>query len=187
MSESDRTRCATPLTNEQLVAYWASDLDAAAHDAIEEHLFACDRCLASAERVAQLAQVFRGSLPPVISRDELDALRAKGVSVRENVFEPSKRQTATFEPGIDILIHRLTGLDLASAERVHVTVRNESGGPVIFEEMFAPFDRDRGEVLIACQRHFAAYPPDVVFDVRVHRAAREPDLATYFIPHVFAP
>jgi hypothetical protein len=179
--------CRAPLSNEQLVAYWANDLEPAAHDAVEEHLFACDGCLANAERVAQLARVFRSSLPPVVSRGDIDTLRAQGAAIRENVFEPSKRQTVTFEPGVDILIHRLTGLDLASAERVEVTVRNESGGPLIFEELFAPFDRERGEVLIACQRHFAAYPPDVVFDVRVHRPAREVELATYIIPHVFAP
>jgi hypothetical protein len=179
--------CKSPLTNEQLVAYWADDLDDAALESIEDHLFGCDTCLAGAERVAQIAQAFRTSLPPVISPEELDGLRAKGLAIVENLFEAGKRQAVAFEPGVDLLIHHLGGLDLAGAERVQVTVRNESGGPVIFEEMFAPFDRERGEVLIACQRHFAAYPPDVVFDVRVHRAAAAPELATYIIPHSFAP
>lgn len=179
--------CRSPVTNEQLVAYWANDLDAATHDAIEDHLFACDACFASAERVAQLAQAFRGGVPPVISQTQVDALRAQGLAIVENTFEGGMRKSVAFEPGVDLLIHRLGGLELADAERVEVTVRNESGGPVIFEEMFAPFDRERGEVLIACQRHFAAYPPDVVFDVRVHRPASVPQLTTYFIPHVFAP
>ncbi len=178
--------CSNPLSNEQLVAYWANDLDAAAHDAVEDHLFACDLCFASAERVAQLAYAYRASVPPVISRAELDTLRARGIAMRENAFEPSKRTIATFEPDVDLLIHRLTGLDLATAERVHVIVRDESGGTVIFEERIAPFDRERGELLIACQRHFAAYPHDIVFDVRIFRPEREPELATYFIPHVFA-
>jgi hypothetical protein len=174
------------LTNEQLVAYWANDLDAAERDAVEEHLFACDSCLASAERVAQIAQAFRMSLPPVISVPELEVLRSKGLSIVENAFEAGKRQTVAFEPGVDLLIHHLGGLNLDGAERVQVTVRNESGGPVLFEEMFAPFDRERGEVLIACQRHFASYPPDVVFDVRVHRSGAVPELATYIVPHLFA-
>jgi hypothetical protein len=179
--------CKSPLTNEQLVAYWANDLDAEAAAAIEDHLFACDSCFASAERVAQIAQAFRGGLPPVISRTELEVLRAKGLAIVENSFVASQRQQVAFEPGVDLLIHRLGGLDLVDAERVEVTVRTESGSDVIFEEMFAPFDRERGEVLIACQRHFSSYPPDVVFDVRVHRAAQPPVLATYIIPHVFAP
>ena len=179
--------CALPLTHEQLVAYWANDLDDAQAEAIEAHLFACDTCFAAAERVAQVAEVFRTSVPPVISRAELEALQARGVAIAENAFQPGTRQTVTFEPGVELLIHRLGGLDLGSAERVQVTVRNESGGPLIFEEMFAPFDRDRGEVLIACQRHFAAYPPDIAIDVRIHRGAQSPELATFIIPHVFAP
>jgi hypothetical protein len=179
--------CRSPLTNEQLVAYWANDLDAATLDAVEEHLFACDSCFASAERVAQLAQAFRSGIPPVISRSALDALRAQGLAIVENTFEGGKRQPVTFEVGVDLLIHRLGGLALADAERVEVTVRSESAGLVIFEDKFAPFDRERGEVLIACQRHFTAYPRDVVFDVRVHRAAAPLELTTYIIPHVFAP
>jgi hypothetical protein len=176
-----------PLSNEQLVAYWANDLDAASHDAIEDHLFACDECFAAAQRVGALVQAFRGSVPPVVSQADVDALRAKGLAIVENEFEAGKRQQVAFEPGVDLLIHRLGGLDLSGAERVSVTVRTESGGAVIFEEMFAPFERDRGEVLIACQRHFTAYPPDIVFDVRVHRPAAPLELATYIIPHVLVP
>ena len=112
-------------------------------------------------------------------------LRGSGLAIVENLFEADKRQTVAFERGVDVLIHHLGGLELATAERVQVTVRTESDGTVMFEEMSAPFDRDRGEVLVACQRHFAAYPPDVVIDVRVHRAASAPQLATFIIPHVF--
>jgi hypothetical protein len=172
------------LTNEQLVAYWANDLDADAHDAVEQHVFGCDSCLASAERVTLIAQAIRGSIPPIISQSQLDQLRAKGLAIVENVFAGGERQSVVFERGVDLLIHRLGGLDLAGAERVEVTVRSESGGAVIVEEMFAPFDRERGEVLVACQRHFTAYPPDIVFDVRVHRPAAAPMLTTYIIPHL---
>jgi hypothetical protein len=74
---------------------------------------------------------------------------------------------------------------LADAERVEVVVRSEAHG-VMVHEAFAPFDRERGEVLIACQRHFASMPRDVAFDVRVHRAGgAEPEVTTYYIPHVF--
>jgi len=177
--------CATPLTDEKLVAYWADDLDEAALAQVEEHLFACDECLASATRVQHVVQVFRGQ-PPVISQDELAALRARGLTIVDSAFVAGQRQLVTFERHVDRMIHHLTGLDLAAAERVEVIVRDESGH-VMFEEPLAPFDRDRGEVMIACQRHFAAFPRDVVFDVRVHRAAAPPAVSTYFIPHVFVP
>lgn len=69
--------------------------------------------------------------------------------------------------------------------RVGVTVRSPSAGEVMHEDPFAPFDRERGEVLIACQKHVAVFLRDVVIDVRIYRDARELQLATYSIPHVF--
>ncbi len=59
-------------------------------------------------------------------------------------------------------------------------------GHTWFVDPFAPFDAERGEVLIACQRHFEALAdPDVVFDVHVHRGDAT-TVTTFFIPHVFA-
>jgi hypothetical protein len=178
--------CTAPMGLEQLVAYWSKDLDAGAEAAVEEHLFACDTCFANAERVQRVVQAFRIGPPPVISQTELEALRAKGLTLGENSFGPGQGETVTFARGIDMLIHHLTGLDLTGAERVEVIVRSKSHG-VIFEEPVAPFDRQRGEVLIACQRHFAAFPPDIVFDVRVHEPGTAGAIATYEIPHVFVP
>jgi len=177
--------CTTPITDEQLVAYWANDLDEAAATQVEEHIFTCDECFANATRVEQVANAFRG-LPPVISHAELVTLRAKGLTIVDTNFSANASTTVTFERHVDLLIHHLTGLDLAAADRVEVTVRDESGN-VMFEEPFAPFDRERGEVLVACQRHFAVFPRDVVCDVRVHRASADPVLATYHMPHVFEP
>ncbi len=185
-SSSPGTSCTSPIDDARLGAYWANDRPPDELSAVEEHLFACTACFAAAERIGQIARAFRTSLPPVISPADLAALRAQGHILVENTFAAGARQPVTFEPGVDFLIHRLGGLDLASAERVEVVVRTESGaGGVLFEELIAPFDRDRGEVLIACQRHFSAFPHDVVFDVRVHRPNRPPELATYFIPHEF--
>jgi hypothetical protein len=179
--------CATPIGFEQLVDYWTSELDAAAVDAIEDHVFGCARCAAELERVHGLVAVFRDHLPPVISNEQLEELRAKGHVIVETTFEPGVRRGVTFEREYDFMIHRLGGLALGDATRVSVTVRLESTGDVVHVEPFAPFDRERGEVLIACQKHFANFPHDVVFDVRVHAASAPtmPKLATYSIPHVF--
>lgn len=177
--------CTTPLTDEQLIAYWADDLDDAALAQVEEHMFACDACLERTTRVQQVKHAFRG-LPPVISHAELAALRTKGLTIVDTNFVASAPTTVTFHRHVDIMIHHLTGLDLAAAERVEVIVRDESG-KVMFEEPLAPFDRERGEVLIACQRHFAVFPRDVVCDVRVHRASALPMVATYHMPHLFEP
>ena len=176
--------CNAPIGFEQLVAYWSNDLDAETQASVEEHLFACDTCFANAQRLEKVVQAFRLGPPPVISQAEVDALRAQGLNLVENSFAPGQGETVTFAPGIDLLIHRLGGLDLSRADRVEVVVRSLQHG-VIFEEPLAPFDRQRGEVLIACQRHFAAFPPDIVFDVRVHGSDVPGDVATYSVPHVF--
>lgn len=178
--------CTVPVGDEQLVAYWANDLDAATVDAIDDQLFTCAGCARDAERLSRVAQVFRMSLPPIVGREQVEALRASGLVVRDNDFEPSVRKTVHFARDVDFLIHHLRGLELRDAERVAVLIRSESTGSVLFDEPFAPFDVERGEVLIACQRHFSRMPSDIAVEVRVIRAASEHATTTYLIPHVFA-
>ncbi len=176
--------CQTPIGAERLIAYWADELTAAETDAIDEHVFACDACTQESERISSVVQAFRGAIPPVITRPHIEALRGRGNVVVESDFEPGVRKVARFERGVDVLIHRLCGLPLAGADRVAVMVRSESGDTLAVDP-FAPFDAHRGEVLIACQRHFQSYPDqNVVFDVHVHRGAAS-TVATYFIPHLF--
>ena len=120
----------------------------------------------------------------MISPAQLEALHARGLAIVETAFVAGQRTPVAFAPGVDLLVHRLGGLDLTRAERVEVVVRSESSG--VAQEPFAPFDRERGEVLIACQRHFDVFPRDVVFDVRVFRGAAPPETAAYLVPHVFS-
>jgi hypothetical protein len=177
--------CATPVGWDRLVEYWADDLDAAETERVEDHLFECAACTAEAARIAAVVQAFRGAIPPVVGRDQMLALRARGLAVEENPIAPGTRHEVHFPEHADILIHRLQGLDLANAERVYVGVRVESTGDLLFEDHFAPFDRTRGEVLIACQRHFAHLPPDVTFDVRAYVGPDQRSAATFIVPHVF--
>jgi hypothetical protein len=179
------TACAAPLPIDQLVDYWTNELDDAALAAVEEHLFGCASCTAAMERVQRVTGAFRSGLPPVITTAQLAELRTRGLAIEENAFAPDERREIRFPAHLDLLIHHLGGLSLHDAERVSLTVRSESSGIVIHEDPIAPFDRERGEILIACQKHFAAFPPDIVFDVRVHRPAQPPQVATYVLPHVF--
>ena len=61
----------------------------------------------------------------------------------------------------------------------------EETGELLFEDPSAPFDRDSGEVLIACQRHFAGMPPNIVAEVRMRDALGAEQVARYLIPHVY--
>jgi hypothetical protein len=103
--------------------------------------------------------------------------------LEENSFTPGVRKPVVFAPGVDLLIHRLTGLDLSHAEQVRVTIRDESTGDVLFEHPSAPFDPKEG-VFIACQQHYAA-SPDTVFEVCARDAAGAEHTGIYTILHVF--
>ena len=177
--------CHAPIDDARLVAYWACDLEPADADAAEEHLFGCEACTEASMRVARIAGALRGQLPPVISRADFDALRAKGLTLVENAIPPGVRTEVTFARHVDLMIHRLGGLALTGADRVQVIIRVASTGDVMFDEPFAPYDAERGEVLVACQRHYAVFPRDIEIEVRAHRAGASPASTVYDIPHVF--
>jgi hypothetical protein len=179
------TACSTPLSWETLVAYWARDLEPDAEAALEEHVTGCATCTALSEQVAGITEPLRSMLPPVITADRLRRLAALGKPFQETRLAPGERRTVRFPPGVDISIHRLGGLALADAERVSLEVRVESSGRVIIAMADAPFDREDGAVLIACQRHFESYPPDILFSVRAFFKSGGETQSEYVVLHEF--
>ena len=177
--------CARPIAFETIVAYWASDLSIQEAEAFEAHAMACAECTAASERVAAVTEAFRNLIPPLIDARELETLRASGLQIEENRMVPGERKEVRFRAGLDMLIHRLGGLDLSRAERVRVVVRVESTREVLLENPRAPFDRASGEVLVACQAHFAAFPPDVLIEVEAIEPDGSSSRASYPIPHHF--
>lgn len=177
--------CAAPLSFDTLVAYWAGDLPPLEADPIDEHLIGCATCTAAATRLASVVQALRELIPPVVDRATVERLRAAGTRIQENSFFPDQRQSVVFPAGLDILLHRLVGIDLADAERVDVTVRSESTGQILAEVPRAPFDATEG-VLIACQVHFRDMAADTVFEVRAITHSGAERVAIYTIPHTFA-
>ena len=178
-------RCQSPVAFETLVAYWAKDLAPPESDRLEEHTMGCASCTASSARVAAISEAVAALIPPILSREALAKLRVRGVRIVENPVRPGERREAVFQPDVDVLLHRLGGLDLSGATRVGVTVEVEETGDVLLEAGDAPFDHEAGEVLIACQRHFGAFPPNIVFRVRSHDASNRESVAAYMVPHRF--
>ena len=56
---------------------------------------------------------------------------------------------------------------------------------MLLHEPSVAFDRDTGEVLIACQRHFQAFPPNIVIEVCARDPAGGELIGRFAIPHVF--
>jgi hypothetical protein len=127
-------------------------------------VFACSACADGWARAAALVRALRSLVPPVVSAEQLDRLLRAGVRIRATDVPPSRSVTVAFSPGVDLLIHRLHG-DLSRAERVDCEVLDGRGTRLLACE-HVPFDREHGEVLIACQRHYVSqYAPDIRFRI----------------------
>jgi hypothetical protein len=98
-------------------------------------------------------------IPPVFARHEVDKLRARGLRIEENPMVPGERKAVVFHGALDILLHRLGGLELANASKVSVTIR----------------DGD----------NFVAYPHNVLVEVRATAPGGDAKVTKYMIPHTF--
>ncbi len=175
------TPCESPIAWSALVDYWAGDLTEPELEALEEHVFACAACAAESARVAAVTEALRTSVPPLLTA-ALHAELVGRMPIAENPMVPGERREVPF-PREGMLLHRLTGLDLEDATRVGFVLRVEGTERVLFSHPDAPFDRARGEVLLACQAHFAGLPRDNVAEVRVHDADGGERVAIYTILH----
>jgi len=177
--------CPNPIPWATLVDYWAGDLAEAETAALDEHLFACAECTATSARVAAVTEAVRGVLPPVVSRQQVEQLRGRGARIDENDFLPGERREVRFASDVDLLIHRLGGLDLTGAARVAFRITSESTGVLIADIDAVPFDPAEGAVLVACQQHYAALPHDTVMTVSIQAPGAHPRTATYTILHKY--
>jgi hypothetical protein len=177
--------CSTPVAWEELVAYWANDLDSAVVDRLDEHLIGCETCTAESARASAVIAALRTIIPSFVDHARIEALRARGLRVAENPIRPGSRTPVVFGANTDLLVHKLGGLDLTNAANVGITISVEETGHVIVDEPTIPFDRDSGEVLIACQTHFVSFPKNIVAEVRTRDKTGAERTARYVIPHIF--
>jgi len=178
--------CRAPIPWEVLVEYWAKETSPEDLDALELHLMSCAECSASSARVAAVTETLRGMIPPVIDGAKLTELRARGLRILENPVGRDERKEVFFPGDVDILLHRLRGLDLRDARAVQVRVLREGTGDTLLDVGEVPFDRDQGEILIACQRHFSEFPHDVLFEVLAQQRSGAIERVRYPVPHRFA-
>ena len=179
------TPCRSPVPWETFVAYFAGDLGADEETELEGHLFGCAACAGEAARVASITETLRGMIPAVLTHEQLTALRDRGLRVRDTSLAPGDRREEHFPRDADLLIVHLGGLALPAGTRVSVTVRAEEDEKVLVSVPDAPFDPGSGEILLCCQRHFAALPSDIVVDVELHEAGAGAQSMRYALRHQF--
>jgi hypothetical protein len=172
-----------------IVALWAGEFEEAEAAAVDEHLFGCDACAAATERLAKVVGAMREKLPFVISHAHRVRLEGAGTRIAvtgvEPTLDPTLRPMARFKPDVDLLVFALRG-DVSSADRVDVEIASPTGEPrYVLEDV--PFDRQTGEVLIACQRHYEGMFPagDPGFSVHAVQAGKRRAVGEYVVTHVW--
>lgn len=171
-----------PLSHEQLVDYWAGSVDPEEESAIDEHVLGCPSCAEASLRVFEVVEALKSAVPPVVDGARVAQLEQQGVRIRRNPIAPGERKRSLFPRDVDILLHELGGLDLSSVARVDLDLQTEES-EVLWHFDDVPFDVGRGQLLIACQRHFSDGPPNLVAVVHAHTGAGPTPVARYTLLH----
>jgi len=171
------------LSRDRLADYLAGLLDESENDELEAHLFSCPSCALESERLFALAAAIREAVPPVLTAERFETLSREGRIAEVNRMSPGQIAEVRFPPPDKVLVHRLGGSDLSRAGRVDVDLCDLRGDSLLRMED-VPFDAARGEVLLACQRHFAAlFPHDGMFRLEVVTGDRREEASRYTVRH----
>jgi anti-sigma factor RsiW len=171
------------LSPERLVDYLAGLLDAPGDEELEAHLFSCRACALEAEKLFGLAAAVHRAVPPAISVGRFETLSREGRIAEVNTMTPGQVAEARFPPPGQLLVHRLGGSDLSRARRVDVGLLDLAGRQITHLDN-VPFDAARGEVLLACQSHFAdLFPADIVFRLEIVLDDRREEASRYTVLH----
>ena len=190
--------CGKPIPLGGLLDYLEGELPESDDQELESHLFRCAICSSEAERLAGLLTSIADAAPTILSPSRFAGLEREGRIERINDMTPGQTAEVLFPESGRLLVHRLGGIDLGSARRVDIDVFEsadsadsadsaESGRQALLHFEDVPFDAERGEVLVACQRHFAdLFPPDIVLSVEVVSADQQEEIARYTVHHRLA-
>jgi len=130
-----------------LADYW---LGLRAEEAIEEHLFACDRCCDRLREIVSLAEGIRqlarkGSLRMIVPDTFLKRATADGVRVRQYAPPPGGSVECTVTAEDDVLVGRLAA-NLSGVWRLDLSLCNEAGVEQLRLQDI-PFNSSTGDVI----------------------------------------
>jgi hypothetical protein len=170
----------------QTLAQWVlGELSEAEGSSFEEHYFVCDTCLERAQGLMGMVERLRASLPSVLTAERRRRLEADVVGLSVVDVQPGQRAAMrlgrTLPLGIWVMhapLERATRIDLEACA---------PEGHVLFTLEHVPFDKERGEVVLACQLHYRALHTPAELHVRLMAngpAGRRP-VGEYILDHEF--
>ena len=129
--ESSPAICSNPIDVTVLADYWLATLKGSEEEAVEEHLFECDKCgerlrelIALAEGVRELAS--SGSLRMIVSETFLKSAAEDGLRIRQYAAAAGGSVECTVTAEDDILIGRLAA-NLSDVRRIDLCICNGAG------------------------------------------------------------
>lgn len=176
-----------PISFETLVDLWAGELSGTELDRLEEHLFSCDTCAITSDQIARLVGTMHELIFPVLTRAQIEQLVARGLHVDEVPVVQARGHVARFTPEVDVIVLAMRA-DVRDAQRVDLEFLDPAG-TMHLQFLNVPFDASRGEVLVACQRHYQQYQGAMTdepwFRLVAHIGGERREVARYAIKHVF--
>jgi hypothetical protein len=148
------SRCSSPVTLEQLLAYLLDEISSEAQASIDEHLLGCDVCGQLFDETVAMADAVRtivgtGGVDAVLTSRFLQRLERSGVRIREYELAPNSQVRCTITPDDDLVAARLHA-PLDGVGRLDVLIHNPgTHTPDRLEDV--PFDPTAGEVVLAPQ------------------------------------
>jgi hypothetical protein len=172
-----------------LVEYWLGDTDAAAAEAIDEHLMQCDACGAAFDEVVSLSRgvrdaFARGAVPSMLTATFVERVRAAGRQVREYRVAHNGSVMCSVAPSDELLVSRLAA-PLHGVTRLDAvfTRSYEAGQEERLQDV--PFDAVADEVLFAPKLAEVKRAPthDMVVRLVAVDAAGEREVGRYTFHH----
>ena len=146
-----RPACATPVTDEALLALWAGELAAPEQDRLEEHILSCDECARRGQTLAAVAEGLRslvrqGEVPTAMPPAVIERLRHEGRRIREYRVRPGGGVQCTVSPDDDVVLASLTA-NLRGVSRLDLVIRVDDGPEQRIPDL--PFDPEGDELAFA--------------------------------------
>lgn len=126
------TTCATPVSTQDLLAYWLGELDGAQENRLDEHLFACAACGERLRTVVELGAAIRGELLHgdfgfVLPAAFIRRLKGAGLRVREYQLEPGGSVDCTVTAADDLVVAHLRA-PLRDVRRLDLLIHDSVAG-----------------------------------------------------------
>ena len=177
-------KCHLSISPDDLARFWLGDLDERDAATLEDHVFECTACHEVILGFAEIANGVRVAisfdrLPPLPTPERLAELRASGMRLVVLNVAPGDVVTRHMDLEVDGIVYLLHA-PLSAVAEVDLEICSPAGERFLLVPS-VPFDRTKGEIVLACGRHTAQVVPESL--IRLFDGKKKNLLAEYRLVH----